>query len=276
MSKKDYYQILGINKNASQQEIRQAYRKLAFQYHPDKNLGNPEASVKMKDINEAYAILSNSVKRREYDALGAQFGDQAYDQFRQKYSSEDIFKGSDINQIFDEFSRMFGFRNADDILNQFYGPNYRTFEFRRPGMFGKVFIFSQTRGHSNYVKDQTTNGSRLQSNPLQFSGILGTLLKNSLRKSLGIQFPERGKDLTDTISLNPDQANNGCEIEYIRQAGEKPKKLMVKIPIGIQDGQRIRLRGMGAAGKDGGESGDMYLGVKIKNPFMGRIRKLFK
>ena len=276
MSKKDYYQILGINKNASQHEARQAYRKLAFQYHPDKNMENPEASAKMKEINEAYAILSDPVKRREYDVLGAQYGDQAYDQFRQKYSPEDIFKGSDIHHIFDEFSRIFGFRSADDILNQFYGPGYQTFEFRRPGMFGKGFIFSQTRGHPNYAKGQTANGSPLQSNPFQFSGILGTLLKHSLRKTLGIQFPERGKDLNDTISINSEQANKGCEIEYLHQAGEKPRKLLVKIPVGVREGQRIKLRGMGAAGKDGGESGDMFLKVKIKIPFMERIKNLFK
>ena len=276
MSQKDYYQILGINKNASQQEIRQAYRKLAFQYHPDKNVGDPEASEKMKEINEAYAILSDPVKHRDYDAFGAQYGDRAYEQFRQKYSSEDIFRGSDINQIFDEFARIFGFRSSDDILKQFYGHDYQTFEFRRPGLFGKGFVFYQSRGRPTYTPDQTTNSTQMPSNPLQPPGILGAWLKRFLRKNLGMQFPERGKDCINTISLSPEQANAGCEIEYLNKAGEKPRKLMVKIPAGIKGGQRLRLRGMGAPGKDGGEAGDMYLEVKIKTPFMQKIKNLFK
>ena len=139
MNQKDYYKILGIDKSASQKEVRQAYRKLAFQYHPDKNRDDPSASEKMKQINEAYAVLSNPEKRREYDFLRERYGDQAYAHFRRAHSSEDIFRGSDINKIFDEFARMYGFRSADDILRQFYGSGYRTFEFQRPGMFGRGF-----------------------------------------------------------------------------------------------------------------------------------------
>ena len=99
MNQKDYYQILGVGGNASPEQIRQAYRKLAFQYHPDRNKGNPAATEKMKEINEAYATLSDARKRREYDALREQYGDLAYERFRQAHRPEDIFRGSDINQI---------------------------------------------------------------------------------------------------------------------------------------------------------------------------------
>jgi DnaJ-class molecular chaperone len=136
MNQKDYYQILGVAKSAPQNEIRQAYRKLAFQFHPDKNLGNPSAGEKMKDINEAYATLSNPSRRHEYDLLKDKYGEFAYDKYRQTHSQEDIFRGSDINQVFNEFARMYGFRSSDDILNQFYGQGYQTFQFRRPGVFG--------------------------------------------------------------------------------------------------------------------------------------------
>jgi len=78
MSQKDYYQIIGVDKNAGSKQIKEAYRKLAFKYHPDRNKENQEASEKMKHFNEAYAVLSNPAKRREYDALRQQFGSSAY------------------------------------------------------------------------------------------------------------------------------------------------------------------------------------------------------
>ena len=98
----DYYQILGVGGHSTQQQIKDAYRKLALQYHPDRNKGNPGAAEKMKKINEAYAVLSDPGKRREYDALRQQYGSFAYDRFRQGYSEQDIFRGSDINQIFED------------------------------------------------------------------------------------------------------------------------------------------------------------------------------
>ena len=89
MSQNDYYQILEIDLKASPKKIKDAYRKLAFKYHPDRNSKNPEAAEKMKRINEAYAVLSDAAKRREYDAMRHQFGSSAYSQFRQNYSEQD-------------------------------------------------------------------------------------------------------------------------------------------------------------------------------------------
>lgn len=104
----DYYQILGVSRNATPEEIKKAYRKLAQKYHPDKAKGNKkEAETQFKKISEAYAVLSNPEKRREYD----EFGSQA---FRAKFSQEDIFRGFDFSDIFDVgisegiFSRLFG------------------------------------------------------------------------------------------------------------------------------------------------------------------------
>ena len=83
MSPNDYYQILEVDQKASAGQIKEAYRKLAFQYHPDRNSKNPEAAEKMKRVNEAYAVLSDAVKRREYDKMRHQYGSSAYSQFRQ-------------------------------------------------------------------------------------------------------------------------------------------------------------------------------------------------
>jgi len=105
----DYYQLLGVNRNATPEEIKKAYRKLAQKYHPDKAKGNKkEAETQFKKISEAYAVLSNPEKRKEYDEFGSK------EAFRAKFSQEDIFRGFDFNDIFDMgisdniFSRLFG------------------------------------------------------------------------------------------------------------------------------------------------------------------------
>src|SRR5208337_4348175 len=109
--------------------------------HPDRNGGEAAAVEKMKEINEAYAVLSDREKRERYDALQQQYGPHAYDRFRQSYSEQDIFRGSDVNQIFEEMARAFGFRGFEEVFRGSYGQRYRTAEFRGPGMFGRVIVF---------------------------------------------------------------------------------------------------------------------------------------
>jgi len=96
MAQKDYYDILGVSKNASQDEIKKAYRKLAMKYHPDHSSGNKENEEKFKEISEAYAVLSDPEKRKQYDTYGSE-------DFQQRYSQEDIFKDFDLGDILKEF-----------------------------------------------------------------------------------------------------------------------------------------------------------------------------
>ncbi len=138
---RDYYELLGVNRDATPEDIRKAYRKLAMQHHPDRNKGDAAATEKMKQLNEAYATLCDHSRRQEYDALRERYGDLAYDRFRQAHSPQDIFRGSDIDQIFEEFARTFGFRGSDEIFREFYGPGYRAYEFHRPGQFGRAYVF---------------------------------------------------------------------------------------------------------------------------------------
>lgn len=261
MGQEDYYKILGVSKSAGAKEIREAYRKLAFEYHPDRNKDNPQASERMKIVNEAYAVLSDTVKRKEYDALRQRYGDSAYGQFRQQYSEEDIFSGSDINAVFEEMAKAFGFRGYQDIFREFYGPGFRRFEFRRPGLFVSGFFFF---GGLN-------RGRRPQMQSLQ-TGYLGNLSRALLEKIIDTQLPGKGSDTHDVIRLTPEQAANGGSYAYYLR--NKSKKLIVKIPPHVREGQKIRLAGMGEDGKRGAEPGDLYLKVRIKHPLLRRVKRM--
>ncbi len=255
MSDNNYYQALNVRHDADDQEIKASYRKLAFKYHPDRNEGNPGAADKMKSINEAYAVLSDPDKRRQYDMLYQQYGDRANSQFRQTYTQEDIFKGTDIQQIYEEMARAFGLRGFDDIFKDFYGKGH-SFEFRQPGMFGKGFIFnSGTRGDGAGQTHQR---------------ILGSIAQKMLGKLTGILLPQRGGDLHDVIVLNPEFATQGGPYAYYHRSLNK--KLVVQIPNGVHDGQKIRLTGMGKEGTHGGDPGDLLLKVKIRTPFIRKLK----
>jgi DnaJ-class molecular chaperone len=278
MNEKDYYQTIGVNRSDSPKKIKEAYRKLAFQYHPDRNKDDPAAAEKMKEINEAYATLSDTKKRAEYDRFRDLYGSSGYDRFRQAYSQQDIFRGSDIGQIFDEFARTFGFRSSEDIFKQFYGQGYQTFEFRRPGFYSRGFMFTGMPGRNTGDGSQKVNSSQHLSylDGLQSQGLPGKLIKFFLGKVLGVQLPERGRNWEDTVAVTPQQAVQGIEIEYHYKKWGKPKNLMVKVPAGTRNGQRIKLRGMGGTGKGGGGAGDLYLKVIVKTPPLGSIRAWLK
>lgn len=260
MSQRDYYEILGVEKDAGQKKVKEAYRQLAFKYHPDRNQGNPKASDEMKAVNEAYAVLSDPAKRREYDALQQRFGSSAHSRFRSSYSEQDIFSGSDINHVFEEMAKAFGFRGFDDVFREFYGSNYRTFQFRRPGFFAGGFIFGgpyKGGGHGQSAIPPPRT--------------LGKLSRYIFKKISGVEIPLNGEDFEDVIHLTDEQARQGGPYAYFLR--KKSKKLVVKIPPGVSEGQRIRLAGMGEDGKGGGTPGDLYLKVHIKRPLIQKIKK---
>jgi DnaJ-class molecular chaperone len=258
MRSKDYYQTLGVEPTAAAAEIKNAYRDLAFKHHPDRNQGDPEAVNQMKAVNEAYAVLSNAEKRRDYDRIRTQFGDSAHRQFRQSYSDEDIFAGSDIFKIFEEMTRLHGFRHHEEVFREFYGPGYRGFQVRRPGMLFKGFVF--TGGGA----PRHGGGRRRQARP----GI-GRLGRRMLEKLTGLEIPQLGQDVEAVIRLSPDEARQGgpYAYEYRRQG----KKLVVKIPPAVREGQRIRLAGLGEQGRGGAPPGDLYLRVSIQKPLIASI-----
>jgi DnaJ-class molecular chaperone len=265
--KKDYYRVLGVDDSASQQVIREAYRKLAFQYHPDRNKDDPEASNQMKALNEAYATLSNPIKRAEYDSLMKRYGSAAYEPYQQAHSQEDVLRDSDIEQIFQEFSTLFGFRNADEIFRGSDSPGFQTYEYRQPGFIYRSYVYDPTQ------TGESGTPLTLPSNELSFSG---KIIKFFLEKALRIQIPQRGKDLVDVLRVTPETARLGGKIEYNYRKWGKPRNLLLEIPSSIQSGEIIRLRKMGLPGKAGGPPGDLVLRVSMKVPLFQRIRSFFK
>jgi curved DNA-binding protein len=270
MPQRDYYEILGLDKNADPHKIKEAYRKLAFQYHPDRNKGNSVALERMKEINEAYAVLSDPEKRQKYDAMSHEYGSSAYDRFRQTYSDQDIFRGSDINQVFEEMTRMFGFRNSEEVFRDFYGQGVQSFEFRRPGVFGRVIFFGPGFRRAQR-RVSPPEGSPLSRLP---TGIFGRLLGYVLKRVWGIERYQKGRDWHEAVTLTPLQAMQGGKMRYLHR--RKARELAVTVPPGIRDGQHLRLKGMGEEGKGGGEPGNLYLKVQIKKPLLHKIRDLLK
>jgi len=269
---KDYYELLGVPENADDEEIKKAFRRLAFQYHPDKNIGHEkEAEEKFKDINEAYGVLSDRAKRQQYDfarkngwagaAAGAPAG------FR--YSQQDIFRDTFTNQeVMTELNRMFaqgGLRFDNEFLNRtFFGGNrnfvFRVYTFNGNGQRVYTNAGSNTRSAADQVtirEDKPGFFERLATKlTMKMSGFI-------LRRLLGAQYqpPQQVLDRYEPFELSAEEAARGGEKEFIVKNGWKRKRLMVKIPAGIQAGARIRLRGMGL--KNGQRTGDLYLEVKV-------------
>lgn len=256
MENSDYYKILSLEKGAGPEEIRVAYRELALKHHPDRNRNDVGAAEKMKKINEAYAVLSDPEKKSEYDALHQQYGRSAHSQFRQSYSDKDIFEGSDIHKVFEEISRSLGLRGFDEIFREFYGPGYKK-RFRFTG--GGFFFFNMLgRGRHGRI-------------PFLLPG-LGKLAGFMLKKLTDDRGPGKGKDIYDVIRLSPDYARTGGPYAYFHR--KKNKKLVVKIPPNIRNGQRIRLAGIGDDDKGGGSPGDLYLRVSIYTPLITKTKNL--
>jgi molecular chaperone DnaJ len=228
MSGKDYYQILGVSRNASEKEIKQAYRRLARKYHPDINPGDKSAETKFKEINAAYEVLSDPEKRRKYDQFGEQW--EYADQFAKAGGQERVrwdfgrggtsFKYGDLSGFGDIFSSLFGDSGTGPRMRR--GPR-RGQDIESPI---EVTLEEAYHGSARLMQLQTEE-------PCTACGGTGRV------------------------------GNRVCTI--CNGAGGKiiPKRLEVKIPAGVRDGSRIRIAGEGGPGLAGGSKGDLYLVVKV-------------
>lgn len=273
MTKQDYYDILGVSRDASKSEIKKAYRKLALKYHPDKNKAK-DAEEKFKEISEAYAVLYDDEKRKLYD----QYGHSGIDQ---QFSQEDIFRGTDFGDIF----RNMGF---EDIFEQFFGHTRGGFgrqrSQRRRGADLRydieVTLEDAYNGLNTNIRVPRNEkcskcggtGAKPGTNPKTCPQCQGTgQMKTSRRTTFGI--------FTQVTACNKCNAS-GKIIEKpcpeCRGHGlvQKTRTIELKIPPGIDDGSQLRLAGQGETGPAG--TGDLYIVVHIKrnNSFIRRGNNL--
>ena len=283
MSETDYYKILGVNKNAAEVEIKKAYRKLAMKYHPDHAKGDKDAEAKFKQISEAYAVLSDKEKRKNYDAFGSTG-------FRQRYSQEDIFRGFDFTDILKEFGfggtnrcpggRSFSFGGESPFGNQarqrqtmIKGSDFvyelpltllevatgtsKTVQFNRAGHTEKITV---------KIPKGMVTGKKLRlagkGGPGPYGGPPGDLYILS-KVYDDPAFTVKGYDLYTNTEIKMSQAILGTSISVPTIAY---KKLSVKIPPGTKHKTMMRLSGHGLPYMKGKGKGDLYVIIKVNIP----------
>ncbi len=252
---KDYYNILGVPEDASQQVIKAAFRKLAFKHHPDTNPGNEkEAEAKFKEINEAYAVISDKTKRQQYDAARkGGYSGAGYGGFQ--YSQQDIFNSIFSNKAtLDDLNRMFsqsGLRFDEDFMNRVFSGGGKS-----------AFRFYSQPGTGTTRRQPASNVKVYKPNWFErlFLKAAAKTGRFMLKRLLGVEFAP-DLDLGINLTLSPEEADAGVEKEVSYKRGKRNKKLIVKIPPGIKHGSRIRLKGMGLTQKK--KSGDLYLHIKV-------------
>jgi curved DNA-binding protein len=285
MPAKDYYKILGVSKSASPEEIKKAYRKLALKYHPDHNKGNTSAEAAFKDLNEAYAVLRDPEKRKQYDMFGAEG-------FQNRFSQEDIFRGFDLGSIFREFGFGGGGRGQNPF-SQMYGGmggfgHGSSFQGHGQGAKGQNLVYElpmtleelsnvtskaiayQLDGRQERVSVKVPAGMKGgQKLRLQGKGQPG--LYGAPPGDLYIQIKELDHPIfrRDDANLYVKQkirfseAALGTEVEVptIEQ-----KVLKLRIPPGTQDNAKFRLKGYGMPHYRGRGKGDAYVEITIAVP----------
>jgi molecular chaperone DnaJ len=276
-SKKDYYEVLGVERGASADDIKKAFRKLAFQYHPDRNK-EPDAEEKFKEFSEAYAVLSDAEKRQQYDTFG-------HAGISGRYSTEDIFRGANLRDIFSEF----GF-NFEDILGGIFRGGVGGFNFQRTRSGPRRGSDLQTR--IEVTLEQAAFGTEVEIglNRLQTCGRCGgNGAEPGTNVSTCPRCNGRGRIERRTQSLFGQMIRvvpcDRCEgrgripetpCKTCGGKGLEPGKhrLSVKVPPGIDNGTQLILRGQGEDGPFGGPPGDLYVMVRVKpHPYLLRRGK---
>jgi curved DNA-binding protein len=282
----DYYKILGVNRSATDSEIKKAYRKLAMKYHPDHAKGDKGAEEKFKKISEAYAVLSDKQKRQEYDTFGSEG-------FHQRFSKEDIFRGFDINDILREF----GFGGGDFFGGQGGGTRF-TYGAQSPfGGRGRpqaprmpgediVYELSLTLAEAAFgttkqvtIQNQgvperitvkipkgMTTGKKLRlagkGNPGPYGGPRGDLYIQAKLADDPV-FSVEDQDLVTYREIKLSDALLGTTISVPTL---EEKQYHLKIPPGIKNGTRMRLAGQGLPSMKGSKRGDLYVCLHIQIP----------
>lgn len=262
--KRDYYEVLGVSKTATDDELKKAYRSLAKKYHPDMNPGDKDAEVKFKELNEAYGVLSDADKRAKYD----QFGHDAFDPSKGGvgFNASDFDFGDILSSIFGGgFGGFGGFggggerrrnapRRGDDVMQSvLISFEDAAFGCKRDVSYPRIVKCDECDG----------TGAEKGTTPETCSVCHGTgQVTSTQRTPFGMMQSTHACDKcrgTGKIIKNPCKNCRGTG--YIRIT----RKIEVSIPAGIDNGQRIALRGEGDAGRNGGTPGDLIITVNVRN-----------
>ena len=227
---KDFYAVLGVSKDADAAAIKKAYRTLAKKYHPDRNPDDAAAAEKFKEIGEAYAVLSDEAERKQYDAIRSMAGGGA------RFQAGGPGGAGGAAGFEDIFSSMFGGQGGGVRFETAGGAG------AQPDLDDLLRMFGGT-------PSPTRSGGR--PGPFGFGGF-------------GSQpQPQKGSDVLTSAALDLRDAVAGTTVELTADG----RTMKVRIPAGVRDGQKIRLRGKGRAGRNGGENGDMVVTISInKHP----------
>ncbi|KMT21642.1 molecular chaperone DnaJ [Clostridium cylindrosporum] len=260
MATNDYYAVLGLEKGASEDEIKKAFRKMAIKYHPDKNQGNKEAEDKFKEVNEAYQVLSDPEKKARYDQFGtADFDGSGFGGFSGGYEGFGGF-GDIFGDIFDMFGGSSSRRtkNGPRRGNDLETTILLTFEEAAFGVKKEIEI-----NRNEKCEECSGSGAAKGTSPKTCSKCNGS----------GQVQVQKNTPFGSFVSVTTCDAcgGEGKKIEspcsHCRGTGRirKSKVVSINIPAGVDNGNTIPLRGQGEPGYNGGPSGDLYINIKVRN-----------
>jgi molecular chaperone DnaJ len=261
VAKRDYYEVLGVSKGSSIDEIKKAYRKLAVANHPDKNPGDKAAEERFKEASEAYEVLSDEQKRQAYDQFG--------------FAGVDANGAQNYSNVYRDFSDLFGGGGFSDIFESFFGGGMRSSrggQQRGPAVGANlrydvdidfrdaVFGTKVEIAYTHQIHCSTCSGSGVQSGSgrkvCSTCNGVGQVRRNSGFFSIASTCPTCGGE--GYLIENP---CNDCHGTGLKR---KQQKLKVTIPAGVDTGNRISISGQGDAGPNGGPAGDLYVYVNVR------------
>ena len=269
-SKRDYYEVLGVSRTGSKDEIKDAYRKLAMQYHPDRNK-SPDAEEKFKEISEAYAVLSDDDKRAQYDQLG-------HAGFDQRYTREDIFRGADFESVFRDLG--FGSNLGDLFRNFFFGGR----DLQESVNTGRDLVYDLEITLDDAARGAQKEMRISRTEKCDLCGGTGAAPNTSVRTCPRCGGQGRVQNVNRSafgtfvqVVQCPACRGRGRIIDTpcprCRGTGltERDRTITVKVPPGIDEGFQLRLEGEGEAPAGGGVPGDLYVSIHVApHPYFKR------
>lgn len=269
--KRDYYEVLGVSKDASKDDLKRAYRELALKYHPDRNK-SPGAEEKFKQLSEAYAVLSDDEKRAQYDRFG-------HAGVSGRWSAEDIFRGGNFQDIFRDLGS--GFGGFDSILDALFGGGGRRGSYgstepsgSAPGRDVQHEIAITLREAAKDTKVEVEIPRTVTCDNCHGSGAKPGTQPQTCPKCRGsgeVRYVQT-QGFTQIVQIatcdkcrgSGKIISNPCNVCRGTGVTRKQSKLEVKIPAGVDDGSMLRLSGEGEAGERGAPSGDLYIVIRVR------------